>query len=123
MSDICNSFGNIGHKLYEPALSLMDHILDSPAGKGALITYSFERLKIELDTVQGSNGKQLGGGSFILNGKSGILVEIHKMGKSVEMISDKSRSNPKNSFKVSTNRINEQEPTLKDYNSDQNIGT
>ncbi len=33
------------------------------------------------------------------------------MGKSVEMISDKRRSSPKNSFKVSENRINEQEPT------------
>ncbi len=66
MSDICNSFGNIGHRLCEPALSLMDHLLDSPTGKGALITYPFERLKFEIDTVQGSNGKQLGGGSFIL---------------------------------------------------------
>lgn len=123
MSDICNSFGNIGRKLYEPALSLMDHLLDSPAGKRAIITYSFERLKIEMDTVQGSNGKQLGGGSFILNGKIRISAEIHKMGKSVEMISEKSRSSPKNSFRVSESRINEQEPTLKDYNSDQNIAT
>jgi hypothetical protein len=123
MSDICNSFGNIGHKLYEPALSLMDHLLDNTAGKGAIITYSFERLKIEMDTVQGLKGKQLGGGSFILNGKIRISAEIHKVGKSVEMISDKSRSSPKKSFKVSTNRINEQEPTLKDYRSDQNIGT
>jgi hypothetical protein len=122
MSDICNSFGNIGHKLYEPALSLMDHLLDNTAGKGAIITYSFEGLKIEMDTVQGPNGKQLGGGSFILNGKIRISAEIHKIGKSVEMISEKSQS-PKNSFRISESRINEKEPTLKDYRSDQNIAT
>jgi hypothetical protein len=118
MSDICNSFGNIGNKLYEPALSLMDHLLDSPAGKGVIITYSFERLKFEMDIVQGPNGKQLGGGSFILNGKIRISAEIHKMGKSVEMISEKSHRSPKKSFRVSESRINEQEPTIKDYRSD-----
>jgi len=56
---------------------IIGELFDRLIGKGALVTYTFDNLVIDLPKAQGPNGQDLGSAKWTINGKVVISAEAH----------------------------------------------
>jgi hypothetical protein len=78
MNQLNNKLNKITHKISEEGAPVLEQLIEKLTGKGAVVTYSFDNLKIEMPKAEGSEGRQIGGGNLIVNGKIRISAEVHK---------------------------------------------
>lgn len=80
MSEINKNIGNITSKIAEQGAPVIEQLLDKLTGKGALIKYSFEDLRIEMPSATDPNGRNLGGGKMTIRGTVTISAKVQKIG-------------------------------------------
>ena len=78
MNQLNNNLNKITHKISEQGAPILEQLVEKLTGKGAIITYSFNDLKIEMPTAKGPEGRQIGGGKLTVNGTVRISAEVHK---------------------------------------------
>ncbi|WP_186434134.1 hypothetical protein [Candidatus Nitrosocosmicus arcticus] len=78
MNQLNNNLNKITHKISEEGAPILEQLIEKLTGKGAIITYSFNNLNIEMPKAQGPEGRQLGGGKLTVNGTIRISAEVHK---------------------------------------------
>jgi hypothetical protein len=78
MNQLNNNLNKITHKISEEGAPVLEQLIEKLTGKGAIITYSFNNLKIEIPTAKGPEGRQIGGGNLTVNGTLRISAEVHK---------------------------------------------
>lgn len=78
MNQLNNNLNKITHKISEEGAPILEQLVEKLTGKGAIITYSFNNLNIEMPTAQGPEGRQLGGGNLTVNGRIRISAVVHK---------------------------------------------
>ncbi len=78
MNQLNNNLNKITHKISEEGAPILEQLVEKLTGKGAIITYSFDNLKIEIPTAKGPEGRQIGGGKITVNGTVRISAEVHK---------------------------------------------
>jgi hypothetical protein len=78
MNQLNNNLNKITHKISEEGAPVLERLIEKLTGKGAIITYSFNNLKIEIPTAKGPEGRQIGGGNLTVNGTLRISAEVHK---------------------------------------------
>ncbi|WP_458747114.1 hypothetical protein [Candidatus Nitrosocosmicus sp. T] len=78
MNQLNNNLNKITHKISEEGAPVLERLIEKLTGKGAIITYSFNNLKIEMPTAKGPEGRQIGGGNLNVNGTLRISAEVHK---------------------------------------------
>lgn len=78
MNQLNNNLNKITHKISEEGAPILEQLIEKLTGKGAIITYSFNNLNIEMPTVQGPEGRQLGSGKLTVNGTIRISAKVHK---------------------------------------------
>ena len=62
-------------------VDLISALFDRLTGKGAIITYEFDNLVIDIPKAAGPGGKELGSAKWTINGKLIIKAEAHSQGK------------------------------------------
>ena len=60
MSEINKSIGSITSKITEHGAPVIEQLLDKLTGKGALVKYNFEDLKIEMPSATDPKGRTIG---------------------------------------------------------------
>lgn len=147
MSEITKNLGNITSKITQSGAPIIEQLLDKLTGKGALIRYSFEDLNIEMPSATDPKGRTTGGGRMSIHGTITISAKVHKItsttssasgttissskdyldsGRTSETISQNINSNTTGSIGQAPNQfVNEKdnEPALRDYNSNENTPT
>lgn len=78
MNQLNNNLNKITHKISEQGAPILEQLVEKLTGKGAIITYSFNNLKIDMPTAKGPEGRQIGGGKLIVNGAVRISAKVHK---------------------------------------------
>ena len=78
MNQLNNNLNKITHKISEEGAPIFEQLVEKLTGKGAVVTYSFDNLKIEMPKAQGPDGRQVGGGNLTVNGTIRISAEVHK---------------------------------------------
>lgn len=78
MNQLNNNLNKITHKISEEGAPILEQLVEKLTGKGAIITYSFNNLKIEIPTAKGPEGRQIGGGTLTVKGTVRISAEVHK---------------------------------------------
>ncbi len=78
MNQINNNLNKITHKISQEGAPIFEQLVEKLTGKGAVVTYSFDNIKIEMPRAQGPDGRQVGGGSLTVNGTIKISAEVHK---------------------------------------------
>ena len=78
MNQLNNNLNKITHKISEEGAPILEQLVEKLTGKGAIITYSFNNLKIEMPTAKGPEGRQIGGGKLTVNGTVRISAVVHK---------------------------------------------
>lgn len=78
MNQLNNNLNKITHKISEEGAPILEQLIEKLAGKGAVVTYSFDNLKIEMPKAQGHEGCQICSGSLNVNGKIRISAEVHR---------------------------------------------
>lgn len=81
MDQLNNNLNKITHKISEEGVPIFEQLVEKLTGKGAIITYSFDNLKIEMPKAQGHEGCQICSGSLNVNGSIRISAEVHKKSK------------------------------------------
>jgi hypothetical protein len=78
MNQLNNNLNKITHKISEEGAPILEQLIEKLTGKGAIVTYSFDNLKIEMPKAQGPEGRRVGGGSLTVNGTIRISAVVHK---------------------------------------------
>ncbi len=78
MNQLNNNLNKITHKISEQGAPVLEQFVEKLTGKGAIITYSFSDLKVEMPIDKGPEGRQIGGGKLTVNGNVRISAEVHK---------------------------------------------
>jgi hypothetical protein len=132
MSEINKNLGNITSKITEHGAPVLERLLDKLTGKGALIKYSFEDLKIEMPSATDPNGRNIGAGKMTIHGTITISARVQDIndGRGVAGNANSSRNNEhsgntlRNNENTTINRTDKEEfktigdePALKDYSS------
>ena len=136
MSEINKNIGNITSKITEHGAPVIERLLDKLTGKGALIKYNFEDLKIEMPSATDPKGKTIGGGKMTIHGTITISARVQKINDGSPGGGNISSPENNNYNYGSTTRNNEgitlnntdkeqfktldDEPALKDYSSNNN---
>lgn len=81
MNQLNNNLNKITHKISEEGVPILEQLVEKLTGKGAVITYSFDNLKIEMPKAEGHEGCQICSGSLTVNGSIRITAEVHKKNK------------------------------------------
>ena len=77
MNQFNNNLNKITHKISEEGVPILEQLIEKLTGKGAVVTYSFDNLKLEMPKVQGHEGCQICSGNLTVNGKIRISAEVH----------------------------------------------
>lgn len=132
MSEVNKNIGNITSKITEHGAPVLERLLDKLTGKGAIVKYSFEDLKIEMPSATDPNGRNIGGGKITIHGTITISATVQEIkenrggtGSSNSSRTDESyRSMLKNNENTIANKTENEEfktidnePDLKDYSS------
>ena len=136
MSEINKNIGNITSKITEHGAPVIERLLDKLTGKGALIKYNFEDLKIEMPSATDPKGKTIGGGKMTIHGTITISARIQKInngspgGGNISSPGDNNYnygSTKRNNKGITLNNTDKEqfktlddEPALKDYSSNNN---
>ena len=141
MSEINKNIGNITSKIAEQGAPVVERLLDKLTGKGALVKYSFDDLKIEMPSVTDPKGRNIGGGRMTIHGTITISAKVQDLNETSDgggmsgtgtSTNDENSSNNtlgtnNNSLVDSTQRdqfkTSDEEPALRDYNSNYNTST
>ena len=59
--------------------NLMTDLFDKLTGKGAEISYNFERLEIDIPRAAGPQGSELGSAKWVINGRVAVTAEAKKI--------------------------------------------
>jgi hypothetical protein len=78
MNQLNNNLNKITHKISEEGAPVLEQLIEKLTGKGAVVTYSFDNLKIEMPKAQGHEGCQICSGSLNVNGTIRISAEVHR---------------------------------------------
>lgn len=78
MNQLNNNLNKITHKISEQGAPILEQLVEKLTGKNAIITYSFNDLRVEMPTTKGPEGRQIGGGKLTVNGTVRISAEVHK---------------------------------------------
>jgi hypothetical protein len=78
MNQLNNNLNKITHKISEQGAPILEQLVEKLTGKNAIITYSFNNLRVEMPTTKGPEGRQIGGGNLTVNGTVRISAEVHK---------------------------------------------
>jgi hypothetical protein len=78
MNQLNNNLNKITHKISEEGVPIFEQLVEKLTGKGAVVTYSFDNLKIEMPKAQGPDGRQVGCGNLTVNGTIRISAEVHE---------------------------------------------
>ena len=78
MNQLNNNLNKITHKISEQGAPILEQLVEKLTGKNAIITYSFDDLKVEMPTAKGPQGRQIGGGKLTVNGTIRISAVVHK---------------------------------------------
>ena len=81
MNQLNNNLNKITHKISEEGVPILEQLVEKLTGKGAVITYSFDNLKIEMPKAEGHEGCQICSGNLTVNGSIRISAEVHKKNK------------------------------------------
>ena len=138
MSEINKNIGNITSKITEHGAPVIERLLDKLTGKGALIKYDFEDLKIEMPSATDPKGRNIGGGKMTIHGTITISARVQKINDGSGGGNLSSPGNENHNY-GSTARISEDitinntekeqfktlddEPALKDYSSNNDSNT
>ena len=141
MSDINKNIGNITSKITEHGAPVIERLLNTLTGKGALVRYSFEDLKIEMPSATDPNGRTIRGGKMTIHGTITISAKMHDLndtsGGSAGSAAAAAASTSSNSedydktLRATDKRLvdsvrrdrlktSDDEPALRDYNSSDN---
>ena len=136
MSEINKNIGNITSKITEHGAPVIERLLDKLTGKGALIKYNFEDLKIEMPSATDPKGKTIGGGKMTIHGTITISARVQKINdgspgggniSSPENNNYNYGSTTRNIEGITLNNTDKEqfktlddEPALKDYSSNNN---
>ncbi|HSA74653.1 MAG TPA: hypothetical protein VLE21_00520 [Candidatus Nitrosocosmicus sp.] len=139
MSDINKNIGNITSKITEHGAPVIERLLNTLTGKGALVRYSFEDLKIEMPSATDPNGRTIRGGKMTIHGTITISAKMHDLNDtsggsagSAAAASTSSNSQDYDKTLRATNKsladsvkkdqlkTSDDEPALRDYNSSDN---
>lgn len=135
MSEINRNIGNITSKIAEQGAPVIERLLDKLTGKGALIKYSFDDLKIEMPSVKDPKGRNIGGGKITIRGTIAVSARVQNLedhnndmkGTRISIGNENSESaredNENNLVDYATGRNLEtsaEEPALRDYNRTEN---
>jgi len=138
MSEINKNIGNITSKLTEHGAPVIERLLDKLTGKGALVKYSFEDLKIEMPSATDPNGRNIGAGKMTIHGTITISARVQEIndGRGGTGSNSSSRNNQyysnaqKNNENATINKTEieefkttDDEPALKDYSSNDSNST
>lgn len=93
MDQLNNNLNKLSHKISKQGAPILEQLMEKLTGKNAIITYSFNHLKVEMPTVKGPEGRQMGGGKITVNGTVRISAEVHKK-NNVRFEEEKSREMP-----------------------------
>ena len=132
MSEVNKNIGNITSKITEHGAPVLERLLDKLTGKGAIVKYSFEDLKIEMPSATDPNGRNIGGGKITIHGTITISATVQeiKENRGGTGSSNSSRTDEdygsmlKNNENTTANKTENEEfktidnePDLKDYSS------
>ena len=78
MNQLNNNLNKITHKISEQGAPILEQLVEKLTGKNAIITYSFNNLRVEMPTTKGPEGRQIGGGKLTVNGTVRISAVVHK---------------------------------------------
>lgn len=78
MNQFNNNLNKITHKISEEGPPILEQLIEKLTGKGAVVTYSFDNLKIEMPKAQGHEGCQICSGSLTVNGTIRISAKVHR---------------------------------------------
>ena len=78
MNQLNNNLNKITHKISEEGVPILEQLVEKLTGKGAVVTYSFDNLKIEMPKAQGHEGCQICSGNLTVNGSIRISATVHK---------------------------------------------
>lgn len=132
MSEINKNIGNITSKITEHGAPVLERLLDKLTGKGALVKYSFEDLKIEMPSATDPNGRNIGAGKMTIHGTITISARVQDIndghgvtgnvnGSTNNEHSDNTLRNNENTTIDRTDKEEFKtigdEPALKDYSS------
>ena len=78
MNQLNNNLNKITHKISEEGAPILEQLIEKLTGKGAVVTYSFDNLKIEMPKAQGHEGCQICSGNLTVNGTIRISAVVHK---------------------------------------------
>ena len=81
MNQSDNNLNKITHKISEEGVPILERLIEKLTGKGAVITYSFNNLKIEMPKAQGHEWCKICSGSMTVNGSIRISAEVHNKNK------------------------------------------
>jgi hypothetical protein len=138
MSEINKNIGNITSKITEHGAPVIERLLDKLTGKGALIKYDFEDLKIEMPSATDPKGRTIGGGKMTIHGTITISAKVRKIndGSGGDNLSSPGNDNhnysstARNSESITINNTEKEqfktlddEPALKDYSSNNDSNT
>jgi hypothetical protein len=60
---------------------LMGHLFDRLTGKGAVISYSFRNLEVDIPKAAGPQGQTLGSAKWVINGELVIKAQAQASGE------------------------------------------
>ena len=135
MSDINKNIGNITSKITEHGAPVIERLLNKLTGKGALVKYSFEDLKIEMPSATDPNGRTIRGGKMTINGTITISAKMHDLNDTSGGIAAASTSSNSEDYDKTLRATNkslvdsakkdqlktsDDEPALRDYSSSDN---
>ncbi|VFJ15287.1 hypothetical protein [Candidatus Nitrosocosmicus franklandus] len=135
MSEINKNIGNITSKIAEQGAPVIERLLDKLTGKGALIKYSFNDLKIEMPSVKDPNGRNIREGKITIRGTIAVSARVQHLedqnndmkgtGISISNENSESASESKDNNLVDYTtghnlETSAEEPALRDYNSTEN---
>ena len=78
MNQLNNNLNKITHKISEEGVPILEQLIEKLTGKGAVVTYAFDNLKIEMPKAQGHEGCQICSGDLTVNGTIRISAKVHK---------------------------------------------
>ena len=81
MNQSNNNLNKITHKISEEGVPILEQLIEKLTGKGAVVTYSFDNLKIEMPKAQGHEWCKICSGNLTVNGSIRISAQVHKKNK------------------------------------------
>jgi hypothetical protein len=129
MNEMNKNLGKITETISEHGPPVIEQLLDKLTGKGALVKYSFQDLKVEMPAATKPDGKTVKGGRLNVNGTVTISAKVIKVQDNDFQSDNYNTNTPKNSYSgpgiteenssTYANNDNNSEESLRDYNSNQ----